>query len=100
MMTLFLRAFIHLPSQTCIRAPEEKDFNELLKRFKSVIVRDHIVFNCQMGTFPSLLLQAQLSLFPAYARASLPGRGRTTTGMVVACMMAVHRYPELLPSPG
>jgi hypothetical protein len=57
------------------RAPEEKDFNELLKRLKSITAHDHVVFNCQMG------------------------RGRTTTGMVVACMGAVHRYPELLPPP-
>jgi hypothetical protein len=57
------------------RAPEEKDFNELLKRLKTVTAYDHVIFNCQMG------------------------RGRTTTGMVVACMGAVHRFPELLPPP-
>jgi len=57
------------------RAPEEQDFNELLRLLKTVTAYDHCIFNCQMGC------------------------GRTTTGMVLACMCAIHQYPELQPLP-
>ncbi|KAL6070801.1 Paladin [Balamuthia mandrillaris] len=48
------------------KAPEEKDFDDLLRRLSRISDRDHLIFNCQMG------------------------RGRTTTGMVVACLFLLH----------
>jgi len=59
-------------------APEEKDFDQLIAELKGCLGQPGVafVFNCQMG------------------------RGRTTTGMVSACIMskAIQRTSEMCPS--
>jgi len=56
------------------QAPEERDFDDMVDRIRDVPEDTHLVFNCQMG------------------------RGRTTTGMVIACMMRTCNRPFPLPT--
>jgi hypothetical protein len=49
------------------KSPKERDFDLLLRRLASAHPSTALVFNCQMG------------------------RGRTTTGMVVACLVHLRR---------
>jgi len=52
------------------QAPEEGDFGVLLDKVEKATPDQHLVFNCQMG------------------------RGRTTTGMVVACLVMTRNDPK------
>ncbi|KAK6118158.1 hypothetical protein DH2020_048142 [Rehmannia glutinosa] len=49
------------------KSPKEQDFDILVNKISQANVRTEIVFNCQMG------------------------RGRTTTGMVIATLIYIHR---------
>lgn len=52
------------------KAPEEQDVDDLVDKISHVDVNTEIIFNCQMG------------------------RGRTTTGMVIATLVYLHRIED------
>jgi Inositol hexakisphosphate len=88
------------------QAPEEGDFGVLVDRVEKATPDQHLVFNCQMGACFGVALCCLVSVCHGVAmyrcHSSLvsppsllcSGRGRTTTGMVVACLVMTNDDPK------
>jgi hypothetical protein len=79
-----------------------QDFTDLMSILKNTPRDTHIIFNCQMGTLEQEHKRKRKSisssdLWVCCLLMSLEGRGRTTTGMVIATILSYWHH-KLTPS--
>ena len=68
------------------KAPRECDFDAMLTELKGTDQNTACVFNCQVDISPHLIRHLPTQCSPTLSCVQM-GKGRTTTGMIVACLV-------------